>query len=185
MKCRKKKDDKSRQLRQEEVDVNNSNNESQENSYSDVDDLQSQFKNEDKNDKEYSDLKIETKAIFKLSMTFCLLWFVSNYFYNYGLAFASVTSSVILSNTSPMWVYLISLSCVVPAAMREKFDWIKGCMILLSLGGFIVIAIQDWKDDTNTDQTGAQQALGDGFTLISAMCYGFYATFLKVKVPPE
>jgi solute carrier family 35, member F5 len=86
-----------------------------------------------------------------------------------------------------MWVYLIGLSCLMPLVMREKFEWIKGTMILLSLGGFIVIAIQDWKDGSgeDSDSTGADQALGDGLTLLSAICYGFYATFLKVKVPPE
>jgi solute carrier family 35 protein F5 len=130
-------------------------------------------------------LKVELKEVFKLSAMFCLLWFFSNYFYNYGLAFASVTSSVILSNTSPMWVYIFGLSCLVPAIMRDKFNWIKALMVVISITGFIIIAIQDFKADPSTTETGWQQALGDGLTLISAVFYGLYATFLKVKVPEE
>lgn len=76
-----------------------------------------------------------------LSLIFCLLWFCSTYFYNYGLLYASITSSVILSNTSPMWVYLISLSCLVPATLRERFDIVKAMMVFVSLAGFMLIAL--------------------------------------------
>jgi len=77
----------------------------------------------------------------RLSATFCALWFFANYFYNLGLLYSTITSSVVLSNTSSMWVYLTGLSCLVPVATREKFDWIKGLMVLISLSGFVIIAI--------------------------------------------
>ena len=85
------------------------------------------------------------KGTVNLSLIFCLLWFLSNYFYNCGLEYASITSSEILSNTSPMWVYVITLSCLVPVASRERFDPVKVLMIVVSLGGFGLIAIQDYK----------------------------------------
>ena len=72
-----------------------------------------------------------------------MLWFLANYFYNYGLLYASITSSVVLSNTSPAWVYLIGLSCIVPLASREKFNWISASMIVVSLSGFVLIAVED------------------------------------------
>ena len=90
-------------------------------------------------------LKDEVKPIIKLSFYFCLLWFTSNYFYNFGLSYASITSSVVLSNTSPVWVYLLGLSCFMPAALRETFSFLKAGMVLLSLMGFVLIAIEDWK----------------------------------------
>lgn len=84
---------------------------------------------------------MEIREILGLSLTFCLLWFTSTYFYNYGLEYSSITSAEILSNTSPMWVYVLSLSCMIPAASREKFDLIKASMIVLSLAGFVLIAL--------------------------------------------
>ena len=118
-----------------------------------------------------------------LSFTFCLLWFGSNYFYNYGLEYASITSSVILSNTSPMWVYVLSLSCFVPVLHREKFNCVKALMIFVSLAGFILIALQDFKNGTEDKKD--LQAIGDVLTMMSAMCYAIYATYLKIKVPKE
>ena len=88
-------------------------------------------------------LKQEVKEIFWLSLTFCFIWFLANYFYNYGLLYATITSSVVLSNTSPVWVYMISVSCLVPASTRANFSWIKAIMILVSLSGFGIIAIED------------------------------------------
>jgi len=90
---------------------------------------------------ELKNLKLELKEIVRLSFYFALLWFMSNYFYNYGLAFASITSSVILSNTSPMWVYILGISCIVPVAIRDKFNVGKCLAVVLSLGGFVVIAL--------------------------------------------
>ena len=75
-----------------------------------------------------------------------MLWFLANYFYNYGLLYASITSSVVLSNTSPAWVYLLSLSCLVPAATREKFDIVSAIMIAVSIAGFVLIAVEDRHD---------------------------------------
>jgi drug/metabolite transporter (DMT)-like permease len=63
--------------------------------------------------------KKEVRFVVKISAIFALLWFASNYAYNYGLLYTSVTSSVILSSTNPTWIYLISLSCIVPQMHRK------------------------------------------------------------------
>ena len=92
---------------------------------------------------ELKKLKKEVREIVCLSLTFCLIWFLANYFYNYGLLYASITSSVILSNTSPVWVYIVSLSCLVPSSTRENWSWVKAIMIFVSLSGFSLIALED------------------------------------------
>jgi solute carrier family 35 protein F5 len=59
-------------------------------------------------------------------------------------------------------------------------------MVILSLGGFVTIAVQDFKDGKKSKDTSSyKQGLGDGLTLVSAISYGLYATFLKVKIPKE
>lgn len=45
---------------------------------------------------------------FKISITFCMLWFCANYFYNAGLKYTLVSSSTVLSNTSMLFVFLFS-----------------------------------------------------------------------------
>ena len=130
------------------------------------------------------ELKASVKFIFPISLTFCMIWFAANYTYNYGLLYASITSSVVCSNTSPAWVYLLSLSCLIPAAYREKFDYVSALMILVSISGFVLVALEDNKnadDDAGSDSP----VLGDVLSLGSALCYAIYATYLKIKVPEE
>ena len=103
---------------------------------------------------------------------------MANYLYNYGLAYSSITSSVILSNTSPTWVYLISISCLVPIQHRQAFSGLKALFVLVSLCGFIVIARQDQAQSENN-------LIGDVLTIFSAIFYSLYAVFLKIKVPKE
>lgn len=122
------------------------------------------------------------KEIAKLSLTFCFIWFLANYFYNYGLLYATITSSVVLSNTSPVWVYLIAISCLVPGATREKFNCLKALAIVVSLAGFSIIALEDSKGDAGESE---KPVLGDVLSLVGAVCYALYATYLRVKVPPE
>ena len=125
-------------------------------------------------------LKHDVRNIVWLSLTFCMLWFAANYFYNYGLLYATITSSVVLSNTSPIWVYVLSLMCCVPKSVREDFSWIKFVMILVSLAGFGLIA---WQDDSSSQSD--KPLVGDILSIVSAMCYALYAVYLKVKVPEE
>ena len=82
-----------------------------------------------------------------------------------------------------MWVYVLSLSCFVPLIAREKFNWVKALMIFVSLAGFTLIALQDIKN--GSEEKKDLQALGDILTMISALCYAVYATYLKIKVPKE
>ena len=96
--------------------------------------------------------------------------------------YATITSSVVLSNTSPAWVFLTSISCLMPASLREELSWIKAGMILLSLLGFSIIA---YEDRDARDSKIDNPILGDVLSLLSAICYAFYATYLKVKVPEE
>ena len=71
------------------------------------------------------------------------MWGLANYLHNYGLVYASITSSVVLSNTSPAWIYVISLSPFLPESVREKVDSLSVAMILVSISGFLVLAKSD------------------------------------------
>ena len=48
----------------------------------------------------------------------------------------------------------------------------------MSLAGFVVIALSDQSGSTNN-------LVGDVLTVLSAIVFSVYSTFLKIKVPPE
>lgn len=108
-----------------------------------------------------------------------MFWFFSNYFYNYGLSATSVASSSVLSNTTTIFVYLIGV-----IFMRDQIQLIKGIFVLISFGGVVLITLQDYNSDSNSD-SAPHSFLGDMVSLLGAFCYGVYSTYLKFKVPKE
>ena len=114
-----------------------------------------------------------------------MIWFLANYFYNYGLLYSSITSSVVLANTSPAWVYLLSISCLVPAVYREKFDFVCAIMIAVSISGFVLIAVSDKNDAQSGEGDSDHPVIGDILSLLSAISYAVYATYFKISVPEE
>ena len=88
---------------------------------------------------EYEKFKMEIKHVAKISLEFCILWVLSNVFYNSGLASTAVSSSTVLCNTSSIFVYAIGL-CLLPGV---KFEVIKVVTVLLSFGGIVMITLAD------------------------------------------
>jgi len=129
-----------------------------------------------KKEEELAALKVQLKYIVKLSFIFCMFWFAANYFYNLGLVTTSVASSTVLSNTSAIFVFLIEL-----LILREGFSVIKMIFVLVSFSGVLIITLSDRGSSSTEDHS----YIGDIFSLVSSFCYGLYATYLKVKVPPE
>ena len=64
---------------------------------------------------------------------------------------------------------------------RQPFSVIKSILVALSLIGFVIIALSD----QNESNDSSHSVLGDVLTVLSAIFYSLYATFLKIKVPPE
>lgn len=109
-----------------------------------------------------------------------MIWFLANYFYNYGLLYSSITSSVVLANTSPAWVYLLSISCLIPTIYREKFDCVCFIMIAVSISGFVLIAVSDKNDAQSNEGESDHPVIGDILSLLSAISYAIYATYFKI-----
>jgi solute carrier family 35, member F5 len=133
----------------------------------------------EKSEQKSRDFAHEVKKVFQISLVSALFWFSLNYFYNLGLLYTSLTSSTIISNTSTAWVFLVSISCLLTPQHRAKICWKKAAFVLLSIVGIVVITSNDSSDKSSHDW------LGDIFTMLSAILYALYATYLKVKVGPE
>ncbi|KAG0649038.1 putative vacuolar membrane [Hyphodiscus hymeniophilus] len=123
----------------------------------------------------------------RLSLEFCLLWFVANYLVAACLEYTSVASSTILTSTSSIWTLLFG------AVVRvEAFSYKKLIGVLASLAGIILISSVDLSKPDNDENRGkfphktqAEIAIGDVMAFGSAVMYGLYAVVMKKKIGNE
>mmetsp|Transcript_9680 Transcript_9680/g.8526 ORF Transcript_9680/g.8526 Transcript_9680/m.8526 type:complete len:134 (+) Transcript_9680:547-948(+) len=76
-------------------------------------------------------------------------------------------------------LFVFILSCVF--LRSESSSFLKLLGVLLSFAGATIITVFE----SNDEGDARNRILGDIFTIISAILYGGYATFLKFKVPEE
>ena len=123
----------------------------------------------------------------KLSLEFCLLWFVANYLVAACLEYTSVASSTILTSTSSIWTLLFG------AVVRvEAFSYKKLIGVLASLAGIILISSVDLSKPDNDENRGkfphktqGEIAIGDIMAFGSAVMYGLYAVVMKKRIGNE
>lgn len=130
----------------------------------------------------------------RLSLAFCILWFVANYFAMACLQYTTVASATILTSTSSVWTLLIGA-----LTRTEKFTWRKLCGVLGSVIGIVLISQVDLNShdepagskrvlDEFPEKSSYELALGDSLALLSAVIYGLYTITLKkttIKALPK
>lgn len=115
----------------------------------------------------------------KLSFSFCLLWFASNFFNNASLLFTSVSSQTILSSTSSFFTMLVGYLVGQETFNRTKITSLVGLFV-----GVLCVTLND--NPQISDSTPFQQILaGDMLALLGALCYGVYSILLKLKVKED
>lgn len=126
--------------------------------------------------------------IAKLSLEFCIIWFVANYFVAACLEYTTVASSTILTSTSSVFTLIFGAIFGV-----EKFTLRKLIAVCASLGGIILISMVDFSG-TNTDdehrghfpeKSTHDIIIGDALAFLSAVMYGLYAVFMKKRIDDE
>lgn len=122
----------------------------------------------------------------KLSLEFCILWFLANYFAAACLEYTTVASSTILASTSSIWTLLCG------ALLRvERFTLRKFIGVCASLAGVVLISTIDVSGETDENRgsfphkTPRELAIGDTMAFVSAVLYGFYAVFMKKRIGDE
>lgn len=126
--------------------------------------------------------------IAKLSLEFCLLWFLANYFVAACLQYTSVASSTILTSTSSVFTLIFGAIFKV-----EKFTLPKLMGVAASLAGIILISLIDLSGRNNNDEhrgdfpekSNREIAIGDLLAFFSAVMYGLYAVFMKKRIGDE
>jgi solute carrier family 35, member F5 len=133
-----------------------------------------------------TDGELNIRDLSLLSLEFCLLWFIANYFVTACLTFTSVASSTILTSTSSVWTLVLGALLQV-----ESFSFRKLIGVLASLAGIILISSIDLSGN-NDENRGSfphksqrQIAVGDVMALFSALMYGVYTVVMKKRIGNE
>uniref|UniRef100_A0A2P2IVB7 EamA domain-containing protein n=2 Tax=Rhizophora mucronata TaxID=61149 RepID=A0A2P2IVB7_RHIMU len=114
----------------------------------------------------------------KISLLICPFWFFAQLTFNFSLKYTTVTSNTILSTTSSLFTFLVSL-----AVLGEKFTWLKLASVLLCMAGTIIVSLGDTEADSNA--IASKPLLGDFLALASAGLYSVYVTLIRTKLPDD
>ncbi|OQR88480.1 Drug/Metabolite Transporter (DMT) Superfamily [Thraustotheca clavata] len=102
------------------------------------------------------------------------LWFIANFTYNISLNMTSVTSSTIISSTSAMFTFVLSIYYLGEVFTLPKLGGVALCMLGNSCTVF---------NDTNG--SGQDNVWGDILALFAAFMYGAYTTAIRWCIPDE
>ncbi|KAI9227249.1 MAG: hypothetical protein DHS80DRAFT_17501 [Piptocephalis tieghemiana] len=112
--------------------------------------------------------------VIKLSLAFCILWFLANWCSNASFAYTTVASGTILASTSSLFTLLIGV-----IFGTEKFTLIKCLAVFGSIGGVVCVSLSDLSNNSLTGSDVALTLRGDILALIGAALYGAYTVLLK------
>ncbi|KAE9125497.1 hypothetical protein PF010_g5607 [Phytophthora fragariae] len=113
--------------------------------------------------------------IFRISAIISPLWFVANFTYNMSLNLTSVSSSTIVSSTSTVFTFLLSV-----VLLKEPFVWLKLAGVILCMAGNISTIFNDEGADDRADHV-----VGDLVALFAAFMYGVYTTAIRRLIPDD
>ncbi|KAH7362522.1 hypothetical protein B0T11DRAFT_280938 [Plectosphaerella cucumerina] len=133
-----------------------------------------------------SEAQLNFRETAVLSLEFCMLWFLANYFASACLQFTSVGSVTILTSMSSVWTLIFCAGMGL-----ESFTVRKLAGVLASLAGVVLISTVDLSGHSDKDRgsfphkSTSEMALGDFMAFLSALLYGLYVTVMKRRVGNE
>ncbi|CAH0483009.1 unnamed protein product [Peronospora belbahrii] len=113
--------------------------------------------------------------IFRISAIISPLWFIANFTYNESLNLTSVSSSTIVSSTSTVFTFLLSV-----VALKEPFVWMKLAGVIFCMAGNISTIFNDGETNGGTDHV-----VGDLVALFAAFMYAVYTTAIRQLIPDD
>ncbi|OVA01599.1 Solute carrier family 35 member SLC35F1/F2/F6 [Macleaya cordata] len=114
----------------------------------------------------------------KISLLLCPLWFLAYLTFNLSLKYTTVTSNTILSSTSSLFAFLISL-----VFLGERFTWIKLISVILCMGGTIIVSLGDM--ESGLSATALKPLLGDILAVVSASLYASFISLIRKKISAD
>lgn len=116
------------------------------------------------------------RAAAKAAALVCPLWFLAQGSYNWSLAGTSVSSSTVLSTTSCVFTFALSVT-----VLRERFAWLKLGGVMVTLAGAAMVSFSDLSEGARSGNTW----WGDALAVFSAAMYGAYTTAIRRFVPDD
>ncbi|KAG1661194.1 hypothetical protein FOA52_006000 [Chlamydomonas sp. UWO 241] len=107
------------------------------------------------------------------------LWFCAQWAFNVSLSLTSVTSNTILSSTSSLFTFFLSILLLGEAFSSRKLAAIAACIV-----GTALVTVSDSK---SADSGGAANASleGDLLTVSAAALYAGYTVVMRKQMPGE
>ncbi|CAA6662572.1 unnamed protein product [Spirodela intermedia] len=115
----------------------------------------------------------------RVSLLICPFWFGAQLCFNLSLKYTTVTSNTILSSSSSLFTFLVSL-----VFLGEAFTWVKLAGVLLCMGGTVMVSLGDTEAGARA-VASESPLLGDALALISALLYSVYITLIRKRLPDE
>lgn len=114
----------------------------------------------------------------KVGLLISPFWFLAQLTFNLSLKYTTITSNTILSSSSSLFTFLVSI-----AFLGEKFTCLKLISVLLCMGGTIIVSLGDSESGANA--VASKPLLGDILALVSAGLYSIYISLIRKKIPDE
>ena len=119
------------------------------------------------------------KAAAKAAATVCPIWFAAQSTYNASLGGTTVSASTVLSTTSCVWTFTLSV-----LFLGERFDWRRLGGVVLTLCGAALVSYSNVAEPQSSGGSQPERTWwGDALALTSALCYGLYTTAIRRLVP--
>lgn len=96
-----------------------------------------------------------------------------------GFYYTRIISTDILSNTQTIFVVVV---CTIPCVLKKRYpiDWFKYSMAYMATLGFILIFLEDYLLEGDSEQKkGAKFLIGDGFSLGYSLIFAVYTSKLS------
>lgn len=123
--------------------------------------------------------RVPYAAVLRIALLICPIWFGANLAYITSLALTSVTSSTIISTTSSLFTFGLSVLVLDEQPSAAKVAGVSLCM-----AGNVLTALAD-----RAAPAGGVRAehafLGDAVCLLGAMLYGLYTVLIRRLMPDE
>ena len=111
----------------------------------------------------------------------CPLWFLAMYTFNASLGLTNVTANTILSTTSSLFTYLISVAILKERLMANKVL----CILTSMIGSAMVTLADSFSRKNRGGRVGGTDGewLGNLLCLLSAFLYALYTNLMKKLLP--
>ncbi|XP_033628995.1 solute carrier family 35 member F5-like isoform X1 [Asterias rubens] len=121
--------------------------------------------------------KLPLSQVAKISLSFCIVWFLANFSYQEALDDTQMAVVNTLSSTSG--VFTMILAALYPSSSGDKFTLTKFVSVLISVSGIAMVSFSKTNQDQETLKVGSLWALA------GALLYAIYLVMLKRRVDNE